>query len=69
MDARFERVDAKFDAQATAIAKLTEDVAELRGRVTNLPNLAQMAGTIFGINAGIMGLGVVLAGILAHFAK
>lgn len=43
------------------VRKLEIDGAEMKGRVSNLPNLIQIVGTMVGVNATILALGFALA--------
>lgn len=44
--------------------RMGEIVAELRGRVSEMPTLTQTITTMVGVNAGILALGVAVAKIL-----
>jgi len=41
---RLERIEAKLDAKASAV-----DVAEIKGRVSQIPNFVQVAALVFAI--------------------
>ncbi|MFM7347741.1 MAG: hypothetical protein ACKO1J_20510 [Tagaea sp.] len=43
---RLDRIETKLDTKASAI-----DVAEIKGRVSQIPNLVQVAGLVFAIFA------------------
>jgi nicotinate-nucleotide pyrophosphorylase len=62
ISARLDKVDGELRRQG-------ELIAELRGKVSQLPTLWQVLAAVLSVNAGIMALGFALATMLANFFR
>ncbi len=60
---RLEPVIARIDAEQR---RQGEAIAELRGKVSQLPTLVQIIATVLAVNAGIVALSFGVANLLAR---
>ncbi len=64
MEGRFATLEGRFERLDDRQRKQGEDLAELKGRVSQLPTLPQIISTLLGIFAGMVALAVASVALI-----
>lgn len=56
MDTRIGRIERDVEGLMTIVGTLVKDVAEIKGKISNLPTTIQLVGIMLGVSFGLLAL-------------